>query len=92
MNLRDVTGSFFATALVILLPGCQGKPSEDQLQLLQNRVDDAYVHVSEAREQLARLNSENRQDGLSKAREATEAAFVDVQNAQYALKKMREAQ
>lgn len=78
--------------LLILLSACQSKSTEDQLQELQNGVDAAYVHVSEAREQLARLNSKNRQDDLSKAREATEAAFVDIQNAQYALKKMRQTQ
>ncbi|MFC4703562.1 hypothetical protein ACFPAA_07790, partial [Paraburkholderia caffeinitolerans] len=49
------------------------------------------VNISQARDQLNR-NDDNLQDVVSKARESTQAAFVDVENAQFALKKLKEAQ
>ena len=78
---------------MLLISGCQNKPTEDELtQTLQNRIDAAYDHISEAHDQLSRLNNDNWQDVVSKTRESTQAAFVDIQNAQYALKKLKEAQ
>lgn len=51
MKLRNVTRACRATILVLLISGCQNKPTEDELtQTLQNRIDAAYAHISEARD------------------------------------------
>jgi outer membrane murein-binding lipoprotein Lpp len=93
MNLLKVTRACWAMTLMLLVSGCQSKPTEDELtQALQDRIDAAYSHVSEARDQLSRLDNDNWQDAVSKTRESTQAAFVDIENAQYALKKLKDAQ
>jgi hypothetical protein len=93
MKPRTVTRAWWATILMLLISGCQNKPTEDELtQTLQNRIDAAYNHVSEARDQQNRLDNDNWQDVVSKTRESAQAAFVDIENAQYALKKLKEAQ
>jgi hypothetical protein len=77
---------------MLLVSGCQ-KPTEDELtQALQDRIDAAYSHISQARDQLRRLDSDNWQDVVSKTRESTHAAFVDIENAQYALKQLKDSQ
>jgi hypothetical protein len=92
MDLRNVTRACCAATLMLLVSGCQNKPTEDELtQTLQDRIDAAYSHISEARDQLDRLDNANWQDVVSKTRESTQAAFVDIENAQYALKKLKEA-
>ncbi|WP_341312032.1 hypothetical protein WN982_10925 [Paraburkholderia sp. IMGN_8] len=93
MNLRNVTSACWAMTFMLLVSGCQNKPTEDELtQALQDRIDAAYSHISEARDQLNRLDNDNWQDVVSKTRESTQAAFVDIENAQYALKKLKDAQ
>ena len=93
VRLRNVTRACWTMMLTLLISGCQNRPTEDELtQTLQDRIDTAYSHISEARDQLNRLDSSNWQDAVSEARGSTQAAFVDIQNAQYALKKLKGAQ
>lgn len=93
MNLRNVSRVCWAITFMLLLSGCQNKPTEDELtQALQDRIDAASGHISEARDQLTRLDNDNWQDVVSKSCKSTQAAFVDIENAQYALKKLKDAQ
>ncbi|MGF6665313.1 hypothetical protein QF000_006981 [Paraburkholderia atlantica] len=93
MNLRNVTRAYWTIILMLLISGCENKPTKDELtQTLQHRVDAAYNHISEVRDRLNRLDNDNWQDVVSKMRESTQAAFVDIENAQYALKKLKEGQ
>lgn len=93
MNLRNVTRACWTMTFMLLVSGCQNKRTEDELtQALQDRIDAAYSHISEARDQLSRLDNDNWQDVVSKTRESTQAAFVDIENAQYELKKLKDAQ
>lgn len=92
MNRQNVTRACLAAILALPISGCENKPSDAELtQTLQDRIDAAYGHISQARDQLKRLDSDNWQDVVSKTRESTQAAFVDIENAQYALKKLKEA-
>ncbi|MEM5404115.1 hypothetical protein [Paraburkholderia unamae] len=92
MNRQNVTRACLAAILVFLIAGCQDKPTQAELtQTLQDRIDAAYSHISQARDQLNQLDRNNWQDVVSKTRESTQAAFVDIENAQYALKKLKEA-
>lgn len=92
MQSRNLIVARWTAILIVLISACQDKPTEDELtQTLQDRIDAAYNDISVARDQLNRLNNDNWQDVVSKTRDATQAAFVDIENAQYALQKLKEA-
>ncbi|RAR51461.1 hypothetical protein C7401_1371 [Paraburkholderia unamae] len=92
MSRQSIIQPCLAAALMLLISGCENKPTEAELtQTLQDRIDAAYSDINAARDQLNRLDSDNWQDVVAKTRDSTQAAFVDIENAQYALKKLKEA-
>lgn len=91
--LRSLFDCCCAIAIVLGISGCNNKPTAEELtQTLQSRIDAAYTDIDQARVQLNRLDGNNWQDMVSKARASTQAAFVDIENAQYALKQLKAAQ
>lgn len=90
---RSLVAGCCAIAIALGVSGCDRKPTAEELtETLQNRVDAAYSDIGQARDQLNRLDEDNWQDAVSKARNSTQAAFVDIENAQYALKQLKGGQ
>ncbi len=91
--LRSLIEGCFAITITLGISGCGNKPPAEELtQTLQDRIDAAYSDIGEARDQLNRLDKGNWQDAVSKARKSTQAAFIDIENAQYALKQLKGVQ